>query len=294
MLRLRPRPVMLCADGYGLAAGVSRGILELADSRSISATSAIVTLPRWSEDGPRLAERRDRLALGLHINLTLGAPMGPMPTFAPDGRFPQLGKLKLALLRRSFDLAEITAEVRRQMAAFEALIGFPPDHVDSHEHVHVLPVLRGAILDALAARGYDPKPLVRDLYERPLTIAVRSGEMAAAMGHTIQSAGFGMLARRRGFPTNHGFSGYSAYDTSRMYSVELAHAMRGTGRRHIVMCHPGHPDAELAALDSNTMRRGQEFDALLRNQGVAAQLWTITRDPDAPPIDWDRAFPYGR
>ncbi|KAB2849833.1 MAG: ChbG/HpnK family deacetylase, partial [Hyphomicrobiaceae bacterium] len=47
--------VLLCADDYAISAGVSRGIAELAEARRISAASAIVTLPRWVDDGPALA-----------------------------------------------------------------------------------------------------------------------------------------------------------------------------------------------------------------------------------------------
>lgn len=294
MLRLRPRPVILCADGCGLAAGVTRGILELARNRSISATSAFVTFPRWAEDGPRLAGARDVLSLGLHLNLTLGAPLGSMPKLAVDGRLPAVTALRFAAVRGSLDMAEIKAEIGRQLASFERGVGFPPDHIDSHEHVHTLPIVRRALLDAIDGRGLSPRPLLRDTYDRPLTIAIRGGEMGPALGHTIMAAGFGAQARHRGYPTNRGFSGYSAFDTSRMYAVELAHAFRGTGRRHLVMCHPGHPDAELAALDGNTLRRGQEFDAISNNQGIKDQLWTVIRDPDGPNIEWPRAFPDGR
>jgi hypothetical protein len=294
MLRMRPRPVLLNADGYGLAAGVSRGIREAAEARCISGVSAIVTRPRWAEDGPSLAGVRRWVSLGLHLNLTLGAPLGPMPGLAPAGQLPSAGRLRLASLRHALDASEIKYEIGRQLTAFEAAVGFPPDHVDSHEHVHTLPGVRTAVLEALVERACAPRPLVRDPHERPLTIAMRSGEMAAAMGHTIQSLGFGRAARRRGFPTNAGFSGFSAFDTERLFAVELARAMRFAGRRHIVMCHPGHPDAELAALSQNTLRRGQELDAILGNRAIAQSLWRIERDDDAPPIDWDKAFPHVR
>ena len=294
MLRSRARPVILCADGYGLAAGVSRGILELAEARRISALSAFVSLPRWVEDGPKLASVRDRVALGLHLNLTLGAPLGTMPGLAPSGRLPGAGQLFFAAVRRALDADEIEAEIERQIAAFERHVGVLPDHIDSHEHVHTLPIVRGALLTALSKRSAAWRPLLRDPLERSLTIAVRGGEMAAALGYTLQSAGFGLVARRRGYPTNAGFSGYSAFDTSRMYAVELAGAMKFPGRRHLVMCHPGHPDAELAALDATTLRRGQELDAIFANTAIAGQLWRIDRPAEGPPVDWERAFPHAR
>lgn len=294
MLRMRSRPVMLCADDYGLTGGISRGILELAEAKRISAASAFVTFPRWAEDGPKLAEARRWLSIGLHLNLTLGRPLGAMPRLAPEGTFPSAGKLLVGAVRRTLDVAEIGAEIARQLAAFEARVGYPPDHIDSHEHVHVLPGIRTALFEVLAARKLSPPPLLRDPLEKPLVIAMRSGEMATALGKTITAVGFGVMARRRGFPTNQGFSGYSAHDTDRSFTAELAMAMRFTGKRHIVMCHPGHPDAELAGLSANTMRRGQELDTLITNATFLNQMWRIERDPDAPTIDWDKAFPYVR
>ncbi len=292
MLRMRSRPVMLCADGYGLSGGVTRGILELGADQRISATSAIVTLPRWAEDGPKLGQARSTLSIGLHLNLTLGHPLGSMPHLAPSGTLPTAGRLLRAALRRRLDLGEIRAEITRQIKAFEDCVGFQPDHVDAHEHVHVLPGVRGALLDALGERGFATPPLVRDPFEKPMVIAMRSGEMAEALGTAVRAIGFGLQSRRRGFPTNQGFSGYSAFDTSRLYATELAMAMRFTGQRHIVICHPGHPDGELASLSGNTLRRGQELDTLLTNPIFVNQLWTIVRDQDGPAIAWDKAFPH--
>ncbi|MFM9942599.1 MAG: ChbG/HpnK family deacetylase [Hyphomicrobiaceae bacterium] len=294
MLRMRSRPVILCADGYGLSGGVTRGILELGADKRISATSALVTLPRWAEDGPKLGQARGTLSIGLHLNLTLGRPLGAMPGLAPGGTLPSSGRLLLAALRRTLDLGEIRAEISRQIKAFEDHVGFQPDHIDSHQHVHVLPGIRTALFAALAERRFPTAPLLRDPFEKPMVIAVRSGEMAEALGTTIRAIGFGQQARRQGLPTNQGFSGYSAFDTSRMFATELAMAMRFTGKRHMVICHPGHPDGELAALSANTLRRGQELDTLLTHPSFVNQLWTIVRDQDGPAIDWDKAFPHVR
>ena len=34
-----------------------------------------------------------RIGIGLHLNLTVGAPIGPMPIVAPAGHFPALREL---------------------------------------------------------------------------------------------------------------------------------------------------------------------------------------------------------
>ena len=293
MRRLRSGPVILCADDYGMAAGVSRGILELATASRICALSAMVTFERWPQDAGKLAEVRDRVAIGLHLNLTVGRPLGPMPRLAPHGTLPPIGALTRLSLQRQIDPGEIRAEVGRQIARFEREAGFPPDHVDGHQHVHVLPGVRRGVLDALTERFTASKPLLRDPSDRGFSISARGGEMAKAFGLVVLAAGFGFQARRRGFPVNRGFSGFSAFDKTRNYDIEIASAFRMTGPRHIVMCHPGYPDAELAALDPVVERRGQELQSIRENPELPRRLWQPDRSADGPPIDWVRALPDG-
>ena len=92
---------ILCADDFAMSRGISDGILALAEAGRLSATSAMVNQPRWAEDAPRAVALRDRFALGLHLNLTFGAPLGAM--------------------HRDFQAAgltykEVVEEVRRELA----------------------------------------------------------------------------------------------------------------------------------------------------------------------------------
>ncbi len=296
MLKLRPGPVILNADDYGIAAGVSQGIYELADAGRISATSAIVTLPRWATDARRLKALRPKIAIGLHINLTLGKPLGPMPKLAPDNVLPTVGVLVQRALKRAIDPLEIETEVTRQVALFEREAGFAPDHVDGHQHVHVLPGVRRGVLASLAAWFPGQKPLLRDPCDRMFSICGRGGEMAKAFGIAALSLGFKFQARRLGFPTNNGFSGFSSFDPERMYEIELAGAMRMTAAGHIVMCHPGYADEELRALDPVVERRGQELEAIRVNPELPNRIWRperVTADrPDAP-LAWGKVFGHG-
>ena len=120
---------------------------------------------------------------------------------------------------------------------------------------------------------------------------MRGGEIAKAMGLAILAAGFGAAARRRGFPTNRGFSGVSGFDTDRLYDIELAGAMRFMAPRHIVMCHPGFPDAVSDPLDVHPARRGQELEAIRSESDLAGKVWHVVREADDPVIDWRVAFP---
>ena len=281
--------LILCADDYALTEGVSRAVGELAAARRLSATSVMVTTRHWPAAAARLRVHRSRLAIGLHLNFTLGRPLGPMPRLAPSGSLPRRNALILLALVGVVGSAEIAEEIERQLEAFEKGLGFPPDHVDGHEHMHVLSGIRQPLLDVLARRYPGVKPLIRDPSDRLRAIAARSRSpraKAAVVG--ALALGLSAAARRKGLPTNDGFSGFSRFDPVLSYEQELADAMVALGPCHILMCHPGHPDAELAKIDSVVDRRRMEYEALMRDVTLPERLWRPTRSADGPPVDWSR------
>lgn len=266
----------LCADDYAMTAGLSRGIEELALARKISATSAMVTTAHWTSDAPRIRDLRGHVAVGLHLNLTLGSPLGPCPTLAPSGAFHELQPLIKAALTRKIGRVEARDEIRRQLDAFQAALGFPPDHIDGHQHVHVLPVIRRALLDEVAARFPDRPPLLRDPTEGLLGIAATSPAPAKALVVKTLAAGFARSARKRGLTVNTSFAGFSAFNTSRPFESEMIAALdrrRDASAFKIVMCHPGFLDDELCRIDPVVARRRQEFDTLMKLAPPEAALW---------------------
>ena len=86
-------PVILCADDFAMTRGISEGILALAEANRLSATCAMVNMPHWPSQAAAAVALRDRFALGLHLNLTFGAPLGAMPLLAPGGEFPSSDKI---------------------------------------------------------------------------------------------------------------------------------------------------------------------------------------------------------
>jgi predicted glycoside hydrolase/deacetylase ChbG (UPF0249 family) len=238
----------------------------------------------------RLAVHRGHLAVGLHLNLTLGRPMGAMRRLAAGGAFPGRNALLLRALLGLLDPEEIGGEIERQLDAFEKEIGHAPDHIDGHEHVHVLSGVRQPLLAAVARRFGRTRPLLRDPSDRWQAIAARRTARGKAAAVAALSLGFARQAHRRQIPTNQGFSGFSPFDAAVPYAQELAEAMLAAGPRHIVMCHPGHPDAELAAIDPVVERRRMEYDALMRDVSLADRLWRPSRGADGPPVDWPAAW----
>ncbi len=257
------RGFVLCADDFAMTDGVSRSILELLAAGRLSATGAMTNRPHWPRLAGALAGFAGSADLGLHLNLTCGAPLGPMPTLAPAGTLPALGPLARLALRAPQARAEIAAEIERQLDAFERHLGRAPDFLDGHQHVHVLPGIRRAVLDALARRYPRGSVYLRDPADSLAAIRERGVAVGKALAVAGLAAGLRRSAARRGIATNRGFSGFSPFDPLRDFSADLARFLTRPGPAHLVMCHPGHVDEELRGLDPVVATRPLEHAALL-------------------------------
>lgn len=266
--------IILCADDYAITAGVSKAMLNLVDARRLTAVSAMASMPAWPELAPELARRRGRVAIGLHLDLTLRPFAGSEQPF-------EVRKLIVGSLRGQLDVASIAAEFERQFDLFEAALGASPDHVDGHHHVHALPQIRGALLSVLKRRygglSGERRPLVRDPADSLARIMRRRAARGKALGIAWVCAGLRARMTAAGFATNVGFSGFSRFRGRKPFDRELGEFLKATGPRHLVMCHPGFADAALARLDPVTACREDEYAALMENDEIARKILCIQR-----------------
>jgi predicted glycoside hydrolase/deacetylase ChbG (UPF0249 family) len=258
--------IALCADDYGLSYGVSAGILKALEAARVTATSALTNGPRWPAMGRELARRGFDADVGLHFNLTLGRPIAAMPKFAPSGEFPKIGAIIRPAMTGKLPMDEIRAEIDRQLDRFEAVMERAPDFVDGHQHVQVLPGIREALLEALERRGLAGKVWLRDSADDPHRIFLRRAQMQKAFVVRSLASGFHRAATWRRFAVNDGFAGFSDFNPGRDYGDQFATYLRALGKRHLIMCHPGHVDDDLRALDPVTVTREQELAFLLSSR----------------------------
>ena len=203
-----PHRVIVCADDYGMTPGVSRAIRELLAARRISATSVMAASAFWPEQAPALKAMAAGWDIGLHVTLTDQVPLGPMPSFAPSGRFPGLGAVYKAGIGRRLPLGEIRQEIDRQIASFIDHFGGPPAHIDGHHHIHQLPGIRDLVIDAASRLGHGAgKVWVRSCSESPHLIWRRGVAIGKALAIGALGNGVKQRARRAGVPFNRGFSG---------------------------------------------------------------------------------------
>lgn len=253
------RPIVLCADDYGLAPGVDDGILELLAAGRLSATSCMTSLTRWPAAAERLRAWLGRIDVGLHLTLTDQEPAGPAPHLAPAGRLPSLGALSRALLSDPRVRAEAVEQLARQLEAFERALGRQPDFIDGHQHVHALPFVRSAVVEAALRVGHRRPVYLRSLCEPAGRILRRGCEPRKALILALLGRGLDHRARRAGVPTNDSFRGVSRFAPGPGCRAEFRRFLRGGGSRPLVMCHPGRVDDELVRRDPLTQRRADEL-----------------------------------
>ncbi len=250
--------IVVCADDYGLTPGVSRAIRELIAARRISATSVMTGSEFWPEEAAALKAIAGDADIGLHVTLTDQKPLGPMPAFAPEGRFPPLPAVFRAGLLCQLPLVEIEAEIERQLEAFITHYGAPPAHIDGHHHMHQLPGVRDIVV-RLAARIGGGHTWVRSCAEPAAHILRR--RVAPIKAGIISALGPGIARRAAAahVPSNKGFSGVYEFATEqRPLAALFAQFLDGLSLNGLVMCHPGYADAALSALDVMTTAREAE------------------------------------
>ncbi|WP_374712698.1 carbohydrate deacetylase [Symbiobacterium terraclitae] len=247
------RRLIVNADDFGLTAGVSRAILKAHREGILTSTTFMVNFP-WAGEMAALLAGAPRLGVGLHLNLTTGAPVLPpdqVPSLVgPDGRFV---RDLLRLLRRARP-AEAEREWSAQLERFVALVGRLPTHLDTHRYLQAWPPLCRAMLAVARRYGVGAvRVLPPDVFP-PGTFPRWSP--AGPVLRAVLRRTAAMIRK----------SGLRAPDRTLAGDFDLPGLLdrldrAGEGATEIVT-HPGEVDDELRALSSLTAQRAVELAAL--------------------------------
>lgn len=135
----RTRHLIVNADDFGLSPDVNRGIIEAHARGIVTSTSLMVRRAAAAEAGAWFRDH-PMLAIGLHLDLCEWE-------YADDEWRMVYEVVPLK------DSAAVAVEIRRQIEMFHQLMGTPPTHLDSHQHVHHSPPICELALDAARELG---------------------------------------------------------------------------------------------------------------------------------------------
>ena len=267
------KPIVICADDYGLSEGVSTAIEELIERGRLSATGAMTGLPGWKRRAGALKAlgARHPADIGLHFTLTGQRALSPARGLARDGRLPEIGPLILRTLAGTLPREAVRDELRAQLDAFEDEWGAPPDFIDGHQHAHALPGIRGIIVAELTSR-YGPRlPWLRNCTEPASWARRRRLGLRKALIVGTLAAGSATHAARAGIATNDSFRGLYGFTDDPPYRTVFRASLAGPGARVLVHCHPGIVDDELRRLDPLLEPREREL-AYFRSESCGEDL----------------------
>jgi hopanoid biosynthesis associated protein HpnK len=144
------KKLIINADDFGIHESVNRGIIDGFRRGCISSTTLMPGASAF-EQAVALAADNPGLGLGVHLTLVGEVAVAPPAEVASlvdsNGRLPlEYGRfLQLFVTGRIF-LADIRRELEAQVHKVAAT-GLPITHLDSHQHLHVVPGIVDIVLD---------------------------------------------------------------------------------------------------------------------------------------------------
>jgi chitin disaccharide deacetylase len=165
------------ADDFGLTEGVSRAILDAHRRGVVTSTSVLALGPGFTTSAAWLA---DAPALGVGAHL---AAVGEDPPLLSAAEVPTLvdrrGRLRLSW-RQFLPLAAAgridPADLRREFTAQLKAItdaGVTIDHLDTHQNLHLWPMVRDVLVDVGEASGVRALRVTRSARHGPIGQVVR-------------------------------------------------------------------------------------------------------------------------
>ena len=242
------RRLIVNADDFGLHAAVNRGILTAHTEGIVSSTSLMAGGAAF-DDAVRIARHCPQLGVGVHLTLVGARPVLPVAEVsslldeAGDfyGSYPLFIK---RFLRGKIRLAEVERELAAQIDRIR-MAGIQPSHLDSHQHLHVLPGIGGLVLDL--ARRFSirairiPAEPVAFIGATPATV----GRLVGRGGLTMLANLFRQHAAAAGIRTSDHFYGMLAGGQLTEPAI-LAILRRLPPGDSELMTHPGFADESLA------------------------------------------------
>ncbi|MFT4059444.1 MAG: ChbG/HpnK family deacetylase [Legionella sp.] len=247
------KTIVLCADDFGLNAGVSQGILKLASMNRLSAVSCMVNMPDFAAYASELIALKSKVQVGLHFNLTEGNFLS-----APDTPCFSLNELLIKTHLAAIRLVFIAQEFKQQLAYFIQLTGCLPDFIDGHQHIHQFPRIRKVILDLYEQQLRDYRTFIRSTYptvNNTFRYYLKTKILALTGGRALGSA----LATEN-IPHNTGFAGIYDFSPQADYRALFRSWLHLASDNTLIMCHPGEA---CAGLDVIAPTRLIEFNYFL-------------------------------
>lgn len=255
--------VIFNADDFGRHIRINEAV-ERGAKEGVLRSATLMAGGTAFADAARRVRYLKNFGLGIHFTLVDGVPILPAAEISSlvdeNGLFlPNYGAFFKHYAKGGVRLLEVQSELSAQLAKFAAA-ALPLDHVDSHQHMHVLPGI-AAIVIKLCRQAKIPAlraplaPLFTGGFSSVGSLVGRAGLLLLAK-NTVR------LAKRAGLLVPDHFAGIVAgkeLDEKELITL-LRRMKKGTTE---IMMHPGTANEEIARASFWQHDFEAEFKALL-------------------------------
>ncbi len=257
--------VIINADDFGIQTEVNKAVIAAHQQGVLTSTSLLATGPAFDE-AVALARQCPNLGIGIHLCLVGSLPTVLAPEEVPSlvddtGLVPEsYATFMKRVCTGQINYEQVYRELDSQMEKIMAT-GLPITHVDSHQHLHMLPQIWRIVQVLMKKYGLHRLRVPRE----PYSFKVLSANPARSMGRnglTYLSQKAMADVRRLHYTTTDYFWGM--VDGGNMTEAHLAHILcQLPFGVHEIMMHPGCSTQILSQSFSWGYHWEDEFHALL-------------------------------
>lgn len=243
-------------DDFGMFECSNARILALAEQQKINSISCFVDGAGFSKQEILRLQSLENLKIGIHLDLT-------------EFHGKSIVNILNDLLQRKITHTKILMEFTRQIELFIKIFGTFPSHIDSHQHVHQLPVIRSATKELICnyKDRFCPGFYIRNT-DVPFFFILRNfvfsdlKTVSKNLLLKVLGVSFKGFLKTSNIPTNRYLLGTYSFESGLPYSKILDVFLRFKySKKDVFYCHPG---SDTIPNDSISENRAEEFMALMQ------------------------------
>lgn len=236
------KKLIINADDFAQSEAIDAAIIDLAERKVISSTSALVLSPRWEQSAKELTNLP--IQVGLHLDLT--------SHFTDQyGCHYKLSELIYSAYTRQLNVQHLEKIIEFQWDRFTEICGRSPDFIDGHQHVHQLPVVRDVLFSIITKKGWGSQ---QNHWLRVCHSQHWRGYKAMIIS-ILGAKYFQQKANKMGMRTNSDFAGVYSFDEhSNLKKLWENWLKELRGKTPVMMCHvamPGQSNPQNDADEAN-------------------------------------------
>ena len=144
--------IIINADDFGFSADIDSAIIRFAESGAISSASLMAVGSDFNQAASWAVSHQNEFSVGVHLCISDGVQSltSAQGLVNSNGCFQPLRHLAVRAINGTLPLDAIRKEWTTQIARVRSC-GIQPTHLNSHQHVHILPGIAELVVEIAAA-----------------------------------------------------------------------------------------------------------------------------------------------